>query len=192
MEKIQIIKIIVIISLIVSVFTFLMYFISANTFGGCYIRTEVKNIDNPENLNIEIKPGTCVERFKIVNHEEGLILYAIKGDIITFDNSEIGTLDNVLLCLRGIPGSQWSKDLVTPIDDAQLCSPINLDIEQEYSIERIKNSWELFTNKGNIKGYTEYSNPSIKRNETILNISKISGIVFIISLIVLLILKKKR
>ena len=135
MAKTKFFKIIVITSLSVSILAFLY----ASVIGGCNIRTEVKNIDNPQNLDVEIKPAECVRVFSLVNHEEGLILYAVRGDIVVSDDGKSGVLNNVLLCLKDISSSQWSRDFLKPVDDAQLCSPINLNINQGYSIPRIKN-----------------------------------------------------
>lgn len=189
MKKIKFLEIILIASLVISVFTFLIF--SIGTFGGCYIRTEISDIENPENINIEVKPGTCTKVFTITNYEEDLILYAIRGDVITFDNGKTD-VNNVLLCLDSLEASNWSKDLIQPIDNFELCPIVTLDVGETYYIQRIKNSWELFTNKGSIKGYVEYSDLIAQENKIMLNISKFFGILFIISLILLIIFKNKK
>jgi len=195
MDKIQIIKSVVNIILILSAVTLFASLILTvvSKFGGCYIHTEIKNIENPNNLNVEIKTGSCIiENFALINHEEDLTLYAIRGDVISFDDSEEGTVDNVLVCLSDIGSTslQESRDYFKPVDDYQSCSPINPGVDQEYFINNIQNSWELYTNKGNITGHTEYKPLRINQNAFLT--FKISGIVVIISLILSIFLRKKK
>ena len=191
MNKFEATKTICIVSLIISIFLFFIFFLSANLAGGCYIKTDISNI-NTNNLSVRIEPGTCVERFEIINQEENLELYAIKGDFIKYDRDKV-ELKNTTICLNRI--NLIHTDLLgelPQVTNIESCHPVKLEMNQKYTIHEVNNEWELFTNKGTITGQVKYSNSSVEVNKTILNVLKFTGTLFIISLIILIIQKKKK
>jgi hypothetical protein len=190
MER-ETLKTIAIISFLVSGAAFFMFFVLAGSMGGCYIQTQVGITDNPQNIDVEVQPGTCTQRFVIINHEEGLNIYAIKGDVIIYDDG-IGTLDDVISCPRSLGGSDWSSEVVRPVDDARSCTPISLKVNQRYEIQRVQGSWELFTDKGSVKGYTTYYNTLGMMNMAFLVTSAVSGVIFVITLVLMAFSGKKK
>jgi hypothetical protein len=183
MDKHQITKIIVIISSIVVMFSLGFFYILTMEGGSCLYKSQIANINNPQNLNVEIKPITCGIAFKITNYEEDMILYAIRGDFVNRESGNLSSRNNIILCI---------DDMNNVTENPYECPPVNIDVENGIIIGNIENSWELITNKGSIKGYLTYSNNYTKRRTITNSIFLISGTIFILSLIALFFIRKKK
>jgi hypothetical protein len=153
--------------------------------GGCLGSTDVIVSEPRPDFNFSVQPGICRQIFYLVSYEDDLIIYAIKGNI----SNDGKKIENELLCLKGYQ----------PVTDYEMCEPINLPSNTQSGIRGINNSWEIFTNKGVIKGEDHLypyesssskpsSKPSSKMNFTI-PITLL--IIFLILLASYFILKRK-
>ncbi len=187
MDKIKFFKILTITSIIICALAFFTYVIpQAFPFGGCYTRTQVSNINIPQNLNVEINPGRCEPYFTIINHGDNLQLYAISGNATSYANNELVYKEG-MFCIMDV---YTIKDLKN-IENYSKCDSINLSKEESYDVRGVQNSWEIITNKGSITGFTKYSIPFETQEKITLTISEIFGIIFLVSLFLWIFLKKK-
>ena len=159
-KKVKVLKTISGVVLVLSgVIFFFLFILGLGLIGTCSFQTEIKELENPQNINLLIDTRCTAGRntwFIVTNRGEDLALNAIRGSIQGF-GIEPHKFDNVALCLED--GSRMSNRFgrpINPVDDVKSCKPVILKNGEHYQFFNMSGPWELMTNKGNVSGFSFY------------------------------------
>lgn len=155
MSKIKIFRKLLGVISIISLVIFLTSLLPLLSVGGCNTNSELKDLNNPSNINISVTPNKCIGGFKVTNNGDGISLIAIRGNIETFDGKKRGFLSNTLVCVSWFDRSNWSEKIVSPINSTETCEPFILEAGKAYQFYRVTGPWELTTNRGTVTGVSK-------------------------------------